>query len=107
MFSVLKSFLWPAVITALGFWISFFSVEGRFGMKALTGAEIRLADARDTLATLQARRDYLALICDRLDGEILDGDLVEERARLVLGFARADDVILTRGELERLIGRVE
>ena len=106
MVSVLKAAFWPVVIVALGLWITFFSFEGRFGLKALEAAESRLVEARELLASLETRRDRLAKICDQLDGAALDRDLVEERARVVLGYAHPEDVILTRSELERLIGRV-
>ena len=74
-----------------------------FGAQALTGergllneAERRqeLVDRQAELATLQAEREELQARVDGLSSEHLSVDLLEERARVVLGFARPDDYVI-------------
>ena len=104
---VLRTFFWPMVVVAIGLWFSFFSFEGRYGLKALDAAETRLSALEERLDSLQARKLRLERLNEQLQGPAPDRDLIEERARVILGFAHPNDAILTRRELERLIGRVD
>ena len=74
-----------------------------FGAQALTGergllneAERRqdLVDRRAELTRLQAERAELQARVDGLSAEHLSVDLLEERARVVLGFSGPDDYVI-------------
>jgi len=104
MFSVLKGYFWSVAGFAAAAWFAFFSVEGRYGLVALETARSRLAETSTRLEDMRAERRRLEAQNAMLDGPAPDRDLVEERARAVLKFAHPDDVILTRAELDRLIG---
>lgn len=74
-----------------------------FGAQALTGergllneAERRqeLVDRRAELGRLQAEREELQARVDGLSAEHLSVDLLEERARVVLGFSGPDDYVI-------------
>lgn len=86
--------LFLTVAFALGTYFTFAAVQGNNGIfqRIETQAEIaRLSDTRDRLAA------DLALIENRtrrLSDSYLDLDLLDERARDVLGMLRADEVVI-------------
>ena len=74
-----------------------------FGAQALTGergllneAERReaLTDRRAELARLETERSELQARVDGLSAQHLSVDLLEERARVVLGFSGPDDYVI-------------
>jgi cell division protein FtsB len=73
---------------------SYHALQGEFGVFALMrlGAEERTA--RTELAELRLERARLANLTARLSESGLDLDLLDERARAVLGYMRADEVTL-------------
>lgn len=79
---------------ALGLYFAFAAIQGpsgilrRIQIEAETG---ELAVERDRLAEDVDRMQNLTR---RLSDEYLDLDLLDERAREVLGFVRADEIIL-------------
>lgn len=78
----------------LGIYFTFAAVQGQFGLFNRVQVE---AD----IAALQLRRDALASELAalenrtrRLSDEFLDLDLLDERARAVLGLVRSDDLVI-------------
>jgi cell division protein FtsB len=67
--------------------------------------EVAAKDA--ALAELTARRTALAQRADALNPHSLDPDMVDERVRAVLGYARDGDLVLPRDELERMLKEAE
>ncbi|MCT4333354.1 septum formation initiator family protein [Paracoccus sp. YLB-12] len=79
---------------ALGLYFAFAAVQGPSGILRRIQIEsetAELAVERDRLRTEVARMQNLTR---RLSDEYLDLDLLDERAREVLGYARADEIIL-------------
>lgn len=77
-------------------YFAYHAVEGDRGIRAWQRLDGEIAEARevrDRLAREQAAMDRRVAML-RPDG--LDADLLEERARLVLGYVPADAVILGR-----------
>lgn len=83
-----------AIIGTFGAYLTFAAVQGEYGLFRRIQVE---ADA----AQLRVERDRLALELAtvenrtrRLSDEFLDLDLLGQQAREVLGYARADEIVL-------------
>lgn len=78
---------------AVGTYFAFAAVQGEYGVfrRVQITAETRELEAqRDALAAEVARMTNLTA---RLSDEFLDLDLLDERARDVLGYLRADEIV--------------
>jgi len=78
----------------LGGYFTFAALQGSFGLlrRVQVDAEIALLQAeRDALAAEAAR---MANLTRRLSDEFLDLDLLDERARDMLGYLRADEILI-------------
>ena len=69
-------------------------LSGENGLGALARAEAEEARLERELAALAAEREALANRVRRLDESYLDLDLLDERARVMLGHAREDELIV-------------
>ena len=69
-------------------------LSGENGLGALGQAESEEAALERELGALRAERAALANRVARLDESYLDLDLLDERARAVLGHAREDELIV-------------
>ncbi|MEO0819990.1 MAG: septum formation initiator family protein [Pseudomonadota bacterium] len=70
------------------------AVEGERGLRALNEAEAQKAALQRELAVAQAERAEVANRVRRLGEAYLDLDLLDERARAVLGLARPGEVLI-------------
>lgn len=70
------------------------ALEGDRGLAALAEAEARHDRLNAELAALRSERDRLADKVARLRTDNLDLDLLDERARTILGHARPDEVLI-------------
>ncbi|MFA7433982.1 MAG: septum formation initiator family protein [Gemmobacter sp.] len=83
-----------AIVLMLGGYFTFAAVQGDHGLfrRVQIDAEIRALEAeRDRLAAELARLENLTA---RLSDHWLDLDLLDERARDVLGVMRADEAVI-------------
>ncbi len=90
----LGSVLYFIVAFCLGLYFTFASVQGDYGMfrRVEIRAELnRLEAERDALAARIATLSNKAL---RLSDDYLDLDLLDQQARDVLGYVRADEIVL-------------
>lgn len=69
-------------------------LQGEHGLRALATAEAEAETLEAELAALEARRAEIENRVDRLGGAQLDLDLLDERARAVLGLARPDELVI-------------
>lgn len=69
-------------------------LSGENGLGALARAQAQEAALERELAALSAERQALANRVGRLGESYLDLDLLDERARAVLGHAREDELIV-------------
>ena len=69
-------------------------LSGEYGLQALGRAEAEEVRLERELSLAAAEREALANRVRRLDGSYLDLDLLDERARTVLGHAREDELII-------------
>lgn len=86
-----------ARLGVLGLLIVYFTAQALTGERGLlTEGERRreLAERQAELAALDVQRAELRARVDGLSSSHLSLDLLEERARVVLGYVRAEDVIV-------------
>jgi cell division protein FtsB len=69
-------------------------LQGDHGLAAFRKAEAEERGLRAELAELRAEREALANKVLRLSDRYLDVDLLDERARAVLGLAREDELVV-------------
>lgn len=83
-----------AVSFVVGIYFAFAAIQGDYGVfrQVQISAEIRtLTEERDALALQLAAIENLTR---RLSDEYLDLDLLDEQARDVLGYQRADEIVI-------------
>ena len=81
-------------LIGLGFYFTFAAVQGEFGVFRRVQASAEkdaLIAQRDALKIEVARMENLT---HRLSDSYLDLDLLDERARDVLGLVRADEIVI-------------
>ena len=94
MLSRLSPYLPTAALAVLIFYFGFQALTGDRGLLSLSQRNAQLASRRAELAGLQAqRRDLEARTHLLHDGQI-SRDLVEERARYLLGFSDPRDYVI-------------
>ena len=88
------SLLLPMALIGLGCYFVFSAVQGEGGVFrriALEAERQRLVEERDALDLRVAEARGRV---ERLSDDYLDLDLLDERARIVLGRVRADEIVL-------------
>lgn len=88
----LLSFAVLAFVVGVYFFHS--ATEGPFGLYQKGKIEAREAELQQILTQLQATRMESENRVRRLSDDFLDLDLLDERTRSVLGYARMDEVII-------------
>ncbi|MFX4222411.1 MAG: FtsB family cell division protein [Thalassobaculum sp.] len=89
--------LGPLMASLLMAYFAYHAVEGDRGLRAWQRLDVEIADAGSVLAEVAAERRALEGKVARLNPNSLDTDLLEERARLVLGYVPADSVVIGNG----------
>ncbi|MBK4216654.1 septum formation initiator family protein [Paracoccus caeni] len=79
---------------ALGLYFAFAAVQGPSGILRRIQIESESAELAIERDRLKTEVDRMQNLTRRLSDEYLDIDLLDERAREVLGMARADEIIL-------------
>lgn len=90
----LGNMMYFALTTTLGAYFTFAAVQGDYGV-------LRQAQTADEMQGLTAERDRLAAevasfknMTHRLSDNYLDVDLLDEQVRSVLGYVRADEIVI-------------
>ena len=84
---------WAGLIGVAGLFL-WSGVEGKRGLAALADAEARAERLEEKLAGLRAERRTAENRVRRLSRDYLDLELLDERARAVLGLARPDELVV-------------
>lgn len=82
------------ILVAIGGYFTFAALQGDFGVVKrvqITAEKQELTTERDRLKAEVARMQNLT---ERLSDDYLDVDLLDERARNVLGYVRADEIVI-------------
>ncbi len=76
------------------FYLAFHTVSGERGVFALLRETSKLDTLKTELAEIKAKRESLERKVQKLSTSSLDLDLLDEQARLVLGRAGKDEVVI-------------
>lgn len=84
----------PGILFLVGFYFTFTAVQGNNGLFQRIQVEAERDRLTDELARLELQTARMEILTRRLSDDYLDLDLLDERVRNVLGYARPDEVIL-------------
>ncbi|MDF1790674.1 MAG: septum formation initiator family protein [Thalassobaculaceae bacterium] len=87
----------PLMATLLMAYFVYHAVEGDRGLRAWQRLDGEIAQASDVLTDVATERQALESKVARLNPNSLDTDMLEERARLVLGYVPANSVVIGNG----------
>lgn len=85
-------FLVIALVAAGSFVIA--AVQGDFGVMRRVQIQAEAAELIQQRDALRVELDRMQNLTRRLSDDFLDIDLLDERARIVLGYLRADEVVI-------------
>jgi len=86
--------VFAAVLIAMMGYLTFAALQGEHGLFRLFQIEAQETRLEAELAELKSERILIANKTRGLSEETLDLDLLDERARSVLGLARADEILV-------------
>lgn len=87
--------LFLPVLTALVLtYFSFHAVNGRYGYRALQTEQIRLVELKEQRKILLDERKMMRDRASLLRLAAIDADLLDERARQLLGYVRSDELLI-------------
>ena len=86
--------LFFAIAFALGLYFTFAAVQGDFGLFRRAEILAESHELRQQLAAVEAEVARMENLTRRLSDDYLDLDLLDERARHVLGMVRTDELVL-------------
>ncbi|PWC79329.1 septation ring formation regulator EzrA [Azospirillum sp. TSH64] len=84
----------PALCACVVAYFAYYAVHGDRGLVAMKQIQGEIAQAEGVLNQLRTEREDMERRAQLLRGDGLDRDMLEERARLMLNFANARDVIV-------------
>lgn len=87
-------FCLTAALLLVGAYFTFTAVQGPYGLFQRIQIEAEAARLSAQLADLRAETARMEVLTHRLSDGYLDLDLLDERARSVLGYARPQDIVL-------------
>ncbi|MHA6325566.1 FtsB family cell division protein [Roseivivax sp. CAU 1753] len=90
----LGGLLFFALLISVGAYFTFAAVQGDYGLFRRAEIQVEADALRAELATLEAEVARMENLTLRLSDDYLDLDLLDERARDVLGLLRHDEVVV-------------
>ena len=90
----ISAIIFFVVMVLLGIYFAYAAVQGPSGILRRVQLQAETRDLIRQRDSLQAEVDQMRNLTHRLSDEYLDIDLLDERARDVLGLVRADEVII-------------
>jgi cell division protein FtsB len=97
MLARLRSYLPTAILAFLIFYFGFQALTGDRGLLSLNSRNETLEEKTAELAQLRAQREELQVRARLLRDDHLSADLLDERARSLLGFADPRDYVIRIG----------
>lgn len=83
-----------AALMLIGAYFTFTAVQGTYGLFQRIQIEAEADRLEAQLSGLRAETGRMEVLTHRLSDDFLDLDLLDERARSVLGYARPQDIVL-------------
>ncbi len=84
----------PGLLFLVGFYFTFTAVQGNNGLFQRIQIEAERDRLADELARMEMQVARMEILTLRLSDDYLDMDLLDERVRNVLGYARPDEIVL-------------
>lgn len=84
----------PVAVLGFGGYFVFAAVQGEYGVFRRVELEAERAVLEAELAMLTSETEKMHDRTQRLSDDYLDLDLLDERARIVLGVARVDEIVI-------------
>jgi cell division protein FtsB len=78
----------------VGMYFTFTAVQGNSGLFRRIQIEAEIAEREGELNRLEAETTHMENLTRRLSDDFLDLDLLDERVRAILGYIRADELVL-------------
>lgn len=86
--------IFPVALLVFGGYFVFAAVQGEYGVFRRVELDAERAVLLAELSLLDAKAERMRERTRRMSDDFLDLDLLDEQARLVLGVARADEIIV-------------
>ncbi|QFT64250.1 Cell division protein FtsB [Roseivivax halotolerans] len=83
-----------AFLISVGAYFAFAAIQGDYGIFRRAEIEVEAQELRTELAALETEVARMENLTRRLSDDYLDLDLLDERARDVLGLLRYDEVVV-------------
>ncbi|MFW5655544.1 MAG: FtsB family cell division protein [Roseicyclus sp.] len=83
-----------AALMLIGAYFTFTAVQGTYGLFQRIQIEAEADRLAAQLSGLRAETERMEVLTERLSDDFLDLDLLDERARSVLGYTRPQDIVL-------------
>ncbi len=95
-FSIRAAFtvVWLGIVTLGCAFFSYIAVQGEYGVFKRVQINSRAAELEQELASVNAEVEVMKIKTKGLSPESLDLDLLDERARKVLGLVRTDEIVI-------------
>lgn len=84
----------PTVATCVTAYFGYHLVQGDYGLVSWLRLTHEIEQTKAELATVSGEREALERRVSLLRPESLDRDMIEERARVILGFAHENDIVI-------------
>ena len=90
------SVIYFTVLILLGLYFTFAAVQGEYGVFRRAEIDAQARELQADLDALNVEVAHMQNLTRRLSDNFLDLDLLDERARDVLGMVRSDEIVITR-----------
>ena len=90
----LSGVILPLALLMVGAYFTFAAVQGDYGLFSRIQVDAEADELRLELAQLQAQTERMEILTRRLSDDFLDLDLLDEQARDILGYVRADEIVI-------------
>ena len=90
------SVIYFTVLILLGLYFTFAAVQGEYGVFSRAEIDAQARELQSDLDALNVEVAHMQNLTRRLSDNYLDLDLLDERARDVLGMVRSDEIVITR-----------
>jgi cell division protein FtsB len=90
----------PLLALALMAYFIYHIIQGERGLLSWMRLKQKIAESEKVLAEVQSKKEALEKRVSLLRPESIDPDMLEERARAVLNFARKDEIVVIDDSLK-------
>ncbi len=90
----LSQALGPALVLVAIFYFSYHAIQGNHGLLTLKELSAEMAELEVQAAEVRKEKQALEIKVNNLRRDNLDLDLLDERAREVLGFQEQDEIVI-------------